>query len=177
MHEGAEGPTQIQARFGQLAPYQSFIGSVVPVADARRRQLMDGLVAIVAIEGPVLGHRLHSVYVRASAGQRVGTQIAKALNSAISAAVREGRLVQDDPLREQGVKPKTFRLPGQPPVIPRELGPRTFEQIPAAELTQIMHEIIKQSGHENQDHVFRETMALYGIRRVGPTIRAQWPCV
>jgi very-short-patch-repair endonuclease len=172
-HNGTDGPPQTQARSGRLAPYQSFTGSVVPVADARRRQLIDGLAAIVAIEGPVLGHRLHSVYVRASAGQRVGTQIAKALNFAISAAVREGRLVQDDPLREQGIKLKTFRLPGQPPVIPRELGPRTFEQIPPAELAQMMHEIVEQFGREKQDLVFREAMALYGIRRVGPTIRAR----
>ena len=61
------------------------------------QQLHDGLVAIVAVEGPVEGHRLHTAYVKAAGGQRVGKSVAKILNSAITAAVRQGRLAGRQP--------------------------------------------------------------------------------
>jgi hypothetical protein len=68
----------------------SFSGSLIPVATASQKEIIDGLVAVVAAEGPILGHRLHSVYVRAASGQKVGSQIARTLNSAVTAAVRKG---------------------------------------------------------------------------------------
>ena len=160
-----------------LVVYHAFSGSTAPIATASRAEIIDGLVAIVATEGPILGHRLHSAYVKASAGQRVGTQIAKILDSAVTAAVRQGRLVQEDPLCESGVKPKTFRLPAQPAVVPRELGPRPFDQVPPAELAHVMRQVAEEVGWEDPESLFRETMALYGIRRLGPTVRARLQAV
>jgi hypothetical protein len=130
-------------------------------------------VEIVAVEGPILGHRLHSVYIKAAAGQRVSQQAAKVLNSAVSAAVRQGRLIQQDPLGESGVKPRTFRLPDQPPVVIRTIGPRTFDQIPPAELAEVMRRAAQVTGWEDIDTVFRETMSRSGVRRMGSTVRAQ----
>jgi hypothetical protein len=134
-------------------------------------------VAIVAVEGPILGHRLHSVYVKASAGHRVSSQLASVLNSAVSAAVRQGRLVQQDPLGESGIKPRTFRLPEQPPVVARELGPRTFDQVPPAELAHVMRQAAEKAGWEDVDTVFRETMARFGVRRMGSAVRARLQAV
>ncbi|OZM79790.1 hypothetical protein CFP66_24200 [Pseudonocardia sp. MH-G8] len=156
-----------------LAPYTSFAGSLHPVVTASRPDIVAGLVEVAAVEGPIVGHRLHSVYVRAAAGQKVGSQIAKILNSAVSSAVRQGRLIQDDPLGESGVKPRTFRLPDQPIAVPRELGPRTFDQIPPAELAVVMEQVAADIGWDDPIAVFRETIALYGMRKVGSTIRAR----
>lgn len=91
------GAPAVTASEQPLPPYKAFRGSLVQVDVAQPADLIDGLVAIVAVEGPVLGHRLHSVYVRSSEGMRVGHQIAKVLNSAVAATVRQGRIVQDDP--------------------------------------------------------------------------------
>jgi very-short-patch-repair endonuclease len=156
-----------------LPPYRPFRGTVVPVDVAQRADLIDGLVAIVAMEGPILGHRLHSVYVRSSEGMRVGQQIAKVLNSAVTAAVRQGRIVQDDPLLESGVRPRTFRLPDQPPVVVRELGPRLFEHVPPAELAAVMHSAGELVGWDDSELVLRATLGRYGVRRMGSNIRAQ----
>lgn len=43
---------------------------------------------------------MHSAYVLASGGRRVGKQIARALNTAISYAVRKGILIADNPLAQ-----------------------------------------------------------------------------
>ncbi|MBY8854082.1 hypothetical protein K7G98_39970, partial [Saccharothrix sp. MB29] len=49
-----------------LAAYGQFTGTAVQVAEASRRDLIDGLVRLVEVEGPVLGSRLHTAYVRSS---------------------------------------------------------------------------------------------------------------
>jgi hypothetical protein len=160
-----------------LPPYRAFRRSLVPVDVAQPADLIDGLVAIVAVEGPVLGHRLHSVYVRSSEGMRVGHQIAKVLNSAIDATVRQGRIVQDDPLLESGVRPRTFRLPDQPPVLVRELGPRVFEHVPPAELAAVMHAAGELIGWDDIEQVFRAMLGRYGVRRMGSNVRARLTAV
>jgi hypothetical protein len=167
----------VQPGSALLAPYTSFAGSLQPVATASRVDIIAGLVEVAAVEGPIIGHRLHSVYVRAAAGQKVGSQIAKMLNSAVSSAVRQGRLIQDDPLGESGVKPRTFRLPDQPIAVPRELGPRTFDQIPPGELAVVMEQVAAEIGWNDPIAVFRETIALYGMRKVGSTIKARLTAV
>jgi very-short-patch-repair endonuclease len=159
------------------APYETFTGSLRPLTAASRADIIAGLVEVVAVEGPIVGHRLHTVYVQAAAGQRVGSQIAKVLNSAVSAAVRQGRLVQDDPLGETGVKPRTFRLPHQPAARVRELGPRTFDQIPPAELAAIMQHVSASIGWEDPNAIYRETIAHYGIRKLGSTIKARFDAI
>ncbi len=160
-----------------LAPYEGYRGSAPSLAVSTRGEIIDSLVAIVAVEGPLLGHRLHSVYIKAAAGQRVSQQAAKVLNSAVSAAVRQGRLVQQDPLGESGVKPRTFRLPDQPAIRLRTLGTRTFDQIPPAELAEVMRQAAQVTGWEDIDTVFRETMARFGVRRMGSTVRARLEAV
>lgn len=118
-----------------------------------------------------MGHRLHSVYVRSSAGQRVGSQIARQLNRAVSTAVRQGRLIQYDPLGEVGIKPRTFRLPEQEAVRVRELGPREFDHVPPSELAAVMAREGDRWGWDDLDTVHRNTALAYGIRRRGPSIR------
>lgn len=170
-------PVSIPAVDQLLLPYSPFRGNLVPVGVAERTEIVAGLVAIVAAEGPVLGHRLHSVYVRSSDGMRVGHQIAKVLNSAVTSAIRRGHIVEDDPLGEPGVRPRTFRLPEQPPVLVRELGPRAFEHVPPAELAAVMLAAGDLVSWDDIEGVFRATLETYGIRRLGSSIRARLTAV
>src|SRR5262249_53865284 len=91
-----------------LTEYGQFDGEVVQGSAASRREMIDGLVRLVEAEGPVLGNRLHTAYVRASGSVRVTKLVAGELNKAISQAVREGRLAEDNPLGESGIKPRTY---------------------------------------------------------------------
>ena len=78
---------------------------------------------------------------------------------------------------ESDVKPRTFRLPDQPQVVARHLGPRTFDQVPPAELAHVMREAASSVGWEDLDTVFWETMARFGVRRMGSTVRARLQAV
>ncbi|RTL67041.1 MAG: hypothetical protein EKK42_16670 [Pseudonocardiaceae bacterium] len=151
--------------------YQAFSGVTVAALSATRQQLIDGLVSIVEVEGPIVGGRLHTVYAQSASGSRVGSAIAKALNSAVTSAVRQGRLVKDNPLGEAGVKPATFRLPTQPEVRVRPLGPRSFDHVPPGELAAVMVEELAFLGWDDPTAVYRATMSRYGIRQLGSSIR------
>jgi very-short-patch-repair endonuclease len=160
-----------------LASYDEFTGTLPSALDATKAQLIDGLRAIVAVEGPVLGHRLHSAYVKASGGQRVGKQIATTLNSAIITAVRRGLLVEDNPLGEPGVKPRTYRLLDQPTTRVRRLGPRPFEHIPPRELASILAQVAADHGWDSEQTLYRATLDLLGLKRLTANVNDRFRAV
>ena len=156
-----------------MAPYPEFSGVVAAPVNASRQQLLDGLVAIVAAEGPIVGFRLHTAYVKAAGGQRVGKTVAKILNSAISSAVRQGRLLSDNPLHEAGVKPRTYRLPDQAEVRPRQLGPRTFDQIPPSELETMLVQAARLHGWDNNETLQRAVLGQLGLHRLTTSVESR----
>lgn len=156
-----------------VLPYKPFTGSVTPIGEATLADIAEGMVGIVRVEGPVTGARLHTVYVRASGGQRVGKQIAQELDRAISRAVQAGHLVEDNPLRQAGIKPKTYRLPWQPPVVPRELGGRDLDHVPAAELAEILRLADQLHGWASEGELFRHALQLLGRKALTEPARAR----
>ncbi|WP_222106065.1 AAA domain-containing protein [Catellatospora sichuanensis] len=149
-----------------LPAYHEFLGSVRSPVDASKQDLIDGIVAIVTAEGPVLGDRIHTAYVRSSGGQRVGKSIASALNSAITLAVRRGTLVEENPLREAGNKPRTYRLASQPSVQVRRLGPRALDDVPPAEVAALLETVAATHGWDNAEILFRVTLETLGLKRL-----------
>lgn len=156
-------PTSVTRR---LARYDEFTGYASPALGATSAQLVEELVAAVGVEGPVLGDRLHQAHVRAAGGQRVGRQIAHALNSAINTAKRRGLLLEDNPLSDSGVKPMTYRLPGQPLSVVRELGPRPLDQVPPRELAALLGNVAATVGWADEEALFRAVLDRYGLRRL-----------
>ncbi|PVY95895.1 AAA domain-containing protein [Actinomycetospora cinnamomea] len=154
-----------------LAPYKAFTGHATPPAAATRAELTDGLLRIVEVEGPVLTDRAFAVYVRAAGGRRVGPQIAKDLATVVKSAVRRGQLVQDNPL-DESAQQRTLRLPSQPVAIPRELGPRSFDDIPPRELAHLIYRV-QQDGLEDEQQLFREVLNRYGLKRLTPNVTAR----
>lgn len=153
-----------------LGCYNEFTGAVVPATAATPAQLIEGLLAIVAAEGPVTGYRLHSAYVKASEGHRVGKQIAKTLNAAITAAVRRGLLIGENPLGEPGVKPRTFWLPAQPAVDVRPLGPRSLHEMPPSELASVLSQMAEEHGWHPEEALFRATLGQLSRKRLTPNV-------
>lgn len=149
-----------------IAPYVTFDGQLAPALDATRAQLVDGIRQIVAIEGPVLGFRIHQAYVEASGQRRVGNQMAQALNAALSRAVQDHILIADNPLGQGGMKPRTYRLQGQSEVSCRELGPRTLEQVPPLELASLMSSTAETQGWDTLETLFRQVLHRLGRDRL-----------
>ncbi|MFD5825984.1 AAA domain-containing protein [Lentzea sp. NPDC060358] len=156
-----------------LAEYEQFTGSAVPVRDAGRQDVISGLLRIVAAEGPVLGSRLHTVYVRSSGATLVTKLVAGELNKAISAAVRKGELVEDNPLGESGIKPRTYRLPDQPEVRVRHLGPRALDDVPPAELAALFAHVGGRGDEASQ----RAVLELLGLKRLTDNVKSRFAAI
>ncbi|HSO69438.1 MAG TPA: AAA domain-containing protein [Arachnia sp.] len=144
-----------------LDPYKAFDGSTKPVGEGTGAEILDGLLRIAAVEGPVRGNRLRTAYVRASGGFRVGKAIAQVLNSAIYRAEKRGLLVGDNPLGTSGVHSRTYRLPEQQEFRLRELGPRTLDEVPPRELLEVMRRISDANPSADDEQLLRETLRLY----------------
>lgn len=154
-----------------LPPYVAFSDSLPPIQGASLAELIANVVQIVEVEGPVLGHRVHDAYRDAYGGHRVGRELARTLNQAMELAVRRGQLVADNPLDEPGVKPRTFRLPTQPPVVVRQLGLRSLNLVPPAELAAHLAEF---AGIEDlsEDELFRAVLDVLGLQRLTENARS-----
>lgn len=153
--------------------YVEYSGPAVPTPLATRAQIIDHLVDAVAAEGPVRGSRLLTAYVKASGGQKVGSQIAKDLNGAISAAVRQGRIVEDNPLGETGIKPRTYRLHEQPAHRVRPLGPRNLEDVPPLEIAARLRAAQERLGRTaSPTALYRIVLDDMGLKRLTPNVES-----
>ncbi|MCM4083076.1 AAA domain-containing protein [Paractinoplanes hotanensis] len=155
-----------------LQAYEIYEGPAPRPAEPAPPGMREALLAIVDREGPVLGERLQTAYTRAAGGQRVTRGVASAVNKVISAAVRRGLLLEDNPLGERGVLPRTYRLPGQPATVLRVLGPRDLGEVPPAELAAVMAAHARDLGWETPEAVYRATLQTYGRKALTATAAA-----
>jgi hypothetical protein len=106
-----------------------------PVADPReagRPAIMAALTEIVAAEGPILADRAYGLYNKASGGKKLTTIARAPLSGAAYWLVKEHKLVMDGDV---------LRLPDTPPVRVRTLGPRTLDEVPLAEVAELMRRL------------------------------------
>jgi hypothetical protein len=158
-----------RTRGTRLLPYHSFEGHLKPALEATRDELMRAIEAIVEVEGPVVGARIVQAYVHAAGGSRAGKNIRSALNRAISASTRRGGILEDNPLGYQGIKDATYRLPSQPPVLERTLGPRDIHQVPPAELASVLRRLYENGM--DQEACFRSLLLDYQLVRLTDNTR------
>ncbi|MEU8242254.1 AAA domain-containing protein [Actinoplanes missouriensis] len=154
------------APVASLRPYRIYQGEAPRPASPTPPGMREALIAIVACEGPMVGTRLQTAYVRAAGGQRVTRLTASAVNKVITSAVRRGLLVESNPLGEAGIQPRTYRLPEQPETVLRELGPRGLDEMPPAELAVVMAGHAETLGWARPDLVYRATLQTYGRKLV-----------
>ncbi|WP_126268717.1 AAA domain-containing protein [Corynebacterium alimapuense] len=143
--------------------YQMFRGSCVSVHSASDEQIIEGLLEILTIEGPMLGHVLISRYVKAGGDHRVTRPVKKTLNSVISRLVSRRMIRFDNPTDVAGNVGKTFHLPKQPSVIVRTRGERDLADIPYGELRAVMGHVVSQSGLDDSEVVMRETLKAFDL--------------
>lgn len=124
-------------------------------------EIIEGLVEIVNVEGPILSRRLNRLYVKAAGGRRVGSNIETILERAADRAVRNGRLARlKDRLRQPD---KTLYMPGTAPIVPRVLGPRELDEVPKSEIRELASHLQVSS---DSDEAIRTIADCLGIRRV-----------
>lgn len=144
-----------------LAPYSAWDpGDGVPdPREAGRFRLTETLGALVTAEGPVKASRAFGLYVKASGGHKV-TTIARAPLSGAAYRMRQaGALAIDDDGGEE-----VLRLPDQPAVRLRELGPRTLDEVPTAELAELLRRL--RAAGTAEDDLDRAALDALGLRRM-----------
>ena len=134
-------------------------------------ELMEALIEIVSIEGPVICRRCYALYNRAAGNSRLGKQIVDVMNRAVYRAVKLGLLQQNDEQRRGGPVNQIVRLAGTPAVLVRERGARTLEEVPPPEIAAVRALIAKDDPSLDDDALLRRLAAVYGVGRVTSQIR------
>lgn len=146
-----------------LAPYVAWEPRPVPdprTAGAEAR--MPVLMEIVAAEGPVLAKRAFDLYTRASGGKKTTTAVKAPLAGAVwrlkiqdrVEIAREGATTIDDD--------DVLRPAGSQPVVVRELGPRTLEDVPLDEVAELMERLATAGASDLK----RAVLDTYGLIRL-----------
>lgn len=134
--------------------------------DTPRPRIMEGLLEIVAAEGPILADRAYALYNRASGGKKLTSAARAPLSSAAYWLAREGRIVMvsADDVPEQGQD--LFRTPDTPAVVVRELGPRNLDEVPLDEIAELMNRL-RAARHPSGNSVLkRYVLDTYGLVRM-----------
>lgn len=147
-------------RLRGLTVFTPWIERPLPEQDfATQDQLIEGLVDIVAAEGPMHSLRAYQLYTKAAGGQRVGKEIRRTFNRAANRAVQTGRLSQiKDSL--PGQVDKTLYIPGTPPVVVRELGPRQLSEVPRSEISDLMRQLGISGEAAGAQRIVLDTLGL-----------------
>lgn len=164
---------EVVARVTPTLPIYTTYAEVAAPLDAAANYITDSVVAIVAVEGPILGSRLHTAYVHSRGGQRVGKNIAMTLDQALLAAEREGRLVSEDPLAEGDPRSRTYRLPEQPRAVVRSLGPRSLDEVPPLELAHLIWQASTQMSDADRAALYRRVLTDLRLVRLTSGVEAR----
>jgi hypothetical protein len=127
---------------------------------------MATMLEIVGAEGPMTASRAYSLYNRAAGGRKL-TSVAKApLSSAIYWLAREEKLTltRETDIPWQG--DDMVRLPDQPGVRVRELGPRSLDEVPLDEIAELTKLIRTAGGTADPTEMKRSILSTYGLVRL-----------
>ena len=155
-----------------LAPYSQW--QLRPVSDphsASMSELIDVLIEIVNVEGPVVCRRAYSLYNKAAGNARLGRQIVHVLNRAIYRATKTGRLVQNDEQKRGGQINQVVRVTGSAAVNVRERGPRSLEEVPPLEIAAVREKLLQDNPDLEEEQLVRQLAAVYGIVRKTVQVR------
>jgi hypothetical protein len=131
-----------------------------------RPQIMQTMLEIISAEGPMTATRAYSLYNRAAGGRKL-TSVAKApLSSSIYWLAREDKitLTREADIPWQG--DDMVRLPDQPAVRVRELGPRSLDEVPLDEIAELAKLIQTAGGTAEPTEMKRAILSTYGLVRL-----------
>jgi len=150
------------------APYTAFEGAAGP--DPRNSgpaPVAGGLCRIIQAEGPMLCKRAYDVYLRGCGIKRMGRELKRIMNKALQHAIQRNKVVVEDEHEKGGLLYSVVRLAGTPPVIVRERGPRTFEEIPPSEVQLVARRLAKRRRlEEGSEGHMRAVLDHFDLKRL-----------
>ena len=131
-----------------------------------RPQIMQTMLEIIEAEGPMTASRAYALYNRAAGGRKL-TSVARApLSSAIYWLAREEKvaLTREADVPWQG--DDLVRLPDQPAVRVRELGPRSLDEVPLDEIAELVKLLRAARASADPTELKRAVLSTYGLVRL-----------
>lgn len=131
-----------------------------------RPQIMQTMLEIVEAEGPMTATRAYALYNRAAGGRKL-TSVAKApLSSAIYWLAREEKIALTREAEIPWQADDMVRLPDQPAVRVRGLGPRSLDEVPLDEIAELVARIRASRGTSDPTELKRAVLNVYGLVRL-----------
>jgi very-short-patch-repair endonuclease len=156
----------------ELEPYIEW--TPTPMADPRTASVddvLDGLRSVVETEGPIIAARACLLYAKAAGIQRVGSELRRAFNRALSKAKRTAVFDFEQSEHDRALRDAVIRVAGSPAVRPRTSGSRSMSDIPESELAFVMSKLIERHPYLDDDGLFRRVLELYGFQRLRQSTR------
>ena len=146
-------------------PYQAWQArALADPTELSVEDLVEILVEIVSIEGPIVMDLLFRTVNDAAGNKRLGGQIRKALERALGEAVGQGRLLVDREADSEDPQ-ESVRTPSQPKTKLREAGRRSIHEVPRSELSALMRHLAKDKAME-QEALFRSVLSRFGTKKL-----------
>jgi very-short-patch-repair endonuclease len=152
-------------------PYIKWEGS--PLPDPRfapQKSIIEGLVAITAVEGPIQVRYLFRQYARSAGIGRVGHQIEGILIKAIEKAMRSGLLEKRNEHRGNDRLRQIVRVAGGSAVRLRPPNGRSLEEIPPSEIGTLMNRV-SNNRDPDEEELFRQVLVTYGMKRITSNVK------
>lgn len=160
----------------ELAPFTPYMSKPTPEsrqaltrqimnpADDLTDQIIQGLVQIIAKEGPTLSTRAFTLYGKKGGLAKLSAAAVRRFTLALKKAITSGLILME--LDTNVEKPQALLwLPSMNRVILREYGNRGFDDIPASELGEVMFELAADVGEE-KGKLYDEMAKLYGLKQL-----------
>ncbi len=161
-----------------LTPYRRWTPRPLPDPRAAAQfNVAQGLTEIIAAEGPMVCHRAFRIYVKAAGIQKVGLEGIKfevfhALHGAIRLAKNLEWIEERNEFGTYDQINHIVRKAGTPAVVLRTLGNRTFQDIPPAEIGEMMKCLRTLEPNLDDEDLLLSVLKHYEIESMTSEIRS-----
>lgn len=155
-----------------LIPYRTWTPRALP--DPRSvpiDEVVPGLTEIIAAEGPMLCLRAYQIYAKAAGIDRVGRQIRSIFNRAVRKAIRLRVVEEQNEHGTPGQMNQIVRKGGTPAVVARRRGPRKLDEVPPAEVSEMMISLRTQEPGLSDEALLQSVLTHFEIARMTANIR------
>jgi very-short-patch-repair endonuclease/phosphopantetheinyl transferase (holo-ACP synthase) len=127
----------------------------------------EGIVRIIEVEGPMIAKRVYDIYLRGCGIRRMGLELKSAMNKALSHAIRQGFVVVEHEVTENGLIFNVVRVKDGSPIKLRTRGPRSLEEIPPSELQVVARYLAKRYGFASgSDEHLRAILERFDLKKL-----------
>ena len=122
----------------------------------------------------MLAKRAYDTYLRGCGIKRLGRDLRSQMNRALQQAIRQHHVTSADEWKAKGLIKTIVRIKGSPPIILRQRGPRTFEELPPSEVL-VAASLVMQDApfQKGSDEHLRAILERFDLKRLTISTGAQ----